>query len=722
MSREITINNKKINLTPLTKYETRNTNMNKKINYKKNSIFTDEQKTTSNTVFQNINIDKINKKYSNDATYSDIIKLEVDKKKYVLKLYKYKNNQNISQIKMFKKNIQSFYRDVYKNLLDTNKYLCTIYEFGDIENSKQYKFYILYDDCGENITNYFNTNINTIIDDNIDEIINGCIESVNAINKLNYIHFDTRPENFVILEENNKINVRLIDFDFSYEIMHKTGNNRRASAYFGSYFYSHPFVYLIPSLFNKKYIIRPEFDIYPIGLMYIELLVKKMKEIEFFSASTLLADYTKLELMLKSTNKDITDFYFIINTYERLKIIFNSNYYNNYFDKIFEYLDINDDNKEKNNIIKYIIYNSKLNNSFGLNKLFSNNNENISNNINNNINDFSNFILTEIDKSLIDNNIYIKSGSTINEKSTTIYKYNNQNNDANDGDADSDNNETRTSRSTSVSSTVNIRNINSKTKSIINVYYSTKKENNVHILSNEITKESKSRIDDINNKNLIIDNGTKQIIIIKDKKEIKNIIYNYFFQYYIYLKNTLKNSIDYLKNSGYKMISNKKTYILTDDDINDYYDVTGHYFENINDDLDFLLPIYEIGDIREEDNTIKYYYITDNYKTDTINGIVDKRKSKSNSREQNIIAQNIMDNVKLKLEVICNTLKKYNFNIKNKNNIIIDYDEEKKKNNTNNSKDIDNRITIKIKMLDFNVIQSDNCSQIKNNIKINKST
>jgi hypothetical protein len=619
---------------------------------------------------------KINSTNSTNSSYSSIVYFKDQTK--ILKLY-----TNLKSSPIMYNNFISFYNNFYIKKNITKEYFCKIHEFGSInelsnnKSIKNFDYYIIYDNCGENIKKYCNNNnINLNI---IETIISQCYNAVNIFHKGNYIHFDTRPENFVITKINNNIQVKIIDFDFFYKIIHNDKNinnlyesydyekigHFRADASYGHILYRHPFVELMPLIFNKKYIIRPDFDIYPIGLMYIELLAYlKFSNIHF----------SGLTLLKFSTKDDIhKDNLFNITLYERLKILFHHNYYNIYFSEVFKILDINDDEFKKK-ILTYMCYyrDDAIYNTIN-NKKFDIQNTEITN-IDTIQSKYSKFILTKLDECLIDNQL---------EKYNNIHIINTK------------------------EKSISIKHVKNKsTKNIsnkkINVYYAVNTNTNIHLKStnfynNSITNVTIIPNDSINlDRDIVIDDGKKVIKFI-DIQNIKNIIYNYFFQYFIYIKNEVKK----IKMSTFIESEN-----VSVESINEYY------FRNINDHLDFLLKIYEIGDIRDENGTLlTYYYITENYNPKTIDQIHHnppntEKKVPQIEKEK---LRGVLETVKTKIKKICETLQKYNFYIENISDILVSRDEDFNINEKIN-------INIRIKMLQYN-----NGAIPENNIYKNKN-
>ena len=227
----------------------------------------------------------------NKGSFSKIYKLFLykNKKNHVNTnlILKYIDN-NINQ-KDIKKELKTYIFNILLQcyLKDSNdsKYICKIKEYGKIYFNEylnlNYSFYCIMDNCGQNLNYLFDSKYYYIYQNihnektitlNITKFIIIFIECCNALNilhKLDYVHNDIKPENFLFYKDNkNEIQIKIIDFGGIKK------NNIETDDYTYTKLYCDPNILEIIDSNNSKIIINKKFDIFSLGITFLSLILQ----------------------------------------------------------------------------------------------------------------------------------------------------------------------------------------------------------------------------------------------------------------------------------------------------------------------------------------------------------------------------------------------------------------------------------------------------------------
>ena len=186
------------------------------------------------------------------------------------------------------------------------KYICEVKEFGKIKNNefknKEIKssFYCIMDNCGKDLNNlckninlyYYSLN-EKIINNQIKLLIKIFIECCNAVNvlhKLDYIHNDIKPDNFLFyIDRENKIQIKIIDFGG----IKKEGNM--------PIYYSYTWGFCDPSIIGKNIKMSKSFDIFSLGMTFFCILL------QYFNIDYMKYQIKFFYLLNNYTNENIFD-------------------------------------------------------------------------------------------------------------------------------------------------------------------------------------------------------------------------------------------------------------------------------------------------------------------------------------------------------------------------------------------------------------------------------
>ena len=271
--------------------------------------------------------------------YKVIIKFNENGKNF----FQTKNNEEKVVIKKIKIHNKKFNNNLLQEIIPFDnfffnfKYFVKYYDII-IENDYVYIIMKFYD------FNLYNIIKNQLLNDNEKEIITfKLIDSIINLHNKNIIHNDLKPENIIISHENNKYEIKLIDYGFSrqgYCELKKINYSHQGSK-----------LYLSPNKFFYNYTDHPNDDWWSLGCIIFEL---------YTGIPLFISGYYTIKEWKKNFNNFINNFIkpYIHNTNNKkiikiLKIIFNPN----------EHCDLNKNLNLTNKLIKILKENNQNENN-----------------------------------------------------------------------------------------------------------------------------------------------------------------------------------------------------------------------------------------------------------------------------------------------------------------------------------------------------------------------
>ncbi len=226
-----------------------------------------------------------NKKIGESA-YGKVFRLKINQNKDLVNkdlVYKSVCIDGIQEYKAFKFHylLQKY---LQFNKPDLSKYLCKLYEYGFVNKDKDYSnIYAIMDNCGIELLEYIITlKVNNLLTlKKIIEIMIECAKALQIIHNLDYVHFDIKPQNFLVIEEGESIYIKIIDFgcitkvDSFYKRITKYIQLNKSINYNGTIQYFIPEIaynYLNPKK-SKQITVNKKIDIFSLGCIFCILLI-----------------------------------------------------------------------------------------------------------------------------------------------------------------------------------------------------------------------------------------------------------------------------------------------------------------------------------------------------------------------------------------------------------------------------------------------------------------
>jgi serine/threonine protein kinase len=159
------------------------------------------------------------------------------------------------------------------------------------ENDLYYIKYPFY----KNSSNLYSlcTDTKSINNININYLFYNCINHVEKIHKLNYLHLDIKPENFIVIDSDIN-NLRLFDMEFSEKMF---GEKKKIKRRRGTKSYIAPEVY--------KYFVGYKTDVWGLGIIYYILKNSSFPYCHYRNDNELCVK--KTDLLKYCTNDNVTN-------------------------------------------------------------------------------------------------------------------------------------------------------------------------------------------------------------------------------------------------------------------------------------------------------------------------------------------------------------------------------------------------------------------------------
>ena len=156
----------------------------------------------------------------------------------------------------------------YQKFTEKIQYLCKIREIGTVKNTS--RIYAIMDYCGNDLSKL--EILNTIQDKNdgllfIVKIFKKILESVKLIHDLGYLHLDIKPQNFLIRENKDEFDLKIIDFGYVTKCDEEVINWKGTSDYIANDWIANYSIY-------KKTTLKKHHDIFSIGCTFMWLIFK----------------------------------------------------------------------------------------------------------------------------------------------------------------------------------------------------------------------------------------------------------------------------------------------------------------------------------------------------------------------------------------------------------------------------------------------------------------